>query len=73
MRITTGKVVGGKIVVDDVSLAEGQSVTILAPEQGETFELDDAAEAALVAAMREAESGRTVSGEDLLATLPPRA
>jgi len=73
MRITTGKVVGGKIVIDDAPLTEGQSVTVLAPEQGETFELDGKAEAALVAAMRELDSGQALVGDDLLATLPPRA
>jgi hypothetical protein len=73
MRITTGKVVGGKVVIVDAPLAEGQSVTVLAAEEGETFELDSTAEAALLAAMRELDGGEALSGDDLIATLPPRA
>ena len=39
MLITTGKVLGGMIMVDAKSLPDGATVTVLAPEGDETFEL----------------------------------
>jgi len=72
MRITTGKVVAGKIVLDDVPLEEGTAVTVLAPESGETFELDPAQEAELLAAIGEIESGLSVDGNALLKSLQPK-
>ena len=39
MLITTGKVLGGIIKLDEKSLPEGAIVTVLAPEGDETFEL----------------------------------
>jgi hypothetical protein len=72
MRITTGKVVAGKIVVDDAPLEEGATVTVLAPESGETFKLDPAEEAELLAAIAEIESGLSVDGDGLLKSLPPK-
>jgi hypothetical protein len=46
MRVTTGRVVNGKIEVSDEELAEGMVVTILAPEDQGTFILGPEAEAA---------------------------
>jgi hypothetical protein len=39
MRVTTGRVVNGKIEVPDEEFAEGMVVTILAPEDSVTFTL----------------------------------
>jgi hypothetical protein len=75
MRITTGRVVGGKIgkiVVEDAPFREGQAVTVIAAEGGEAFELDQAGEAALLAVLRSIDADDTIDGEDLLDTLPPR-
>ena len=47
MRVTTGRVVNGKIEVPDEELTEGMVVTILAPEGRGTFTLGPEAEAAL--------------------------
>lgn len=47
MRITSGKVVAGKVVVDDEALPEGATVTVVSPEESEEFELGPADEAAL--------------------------
>ncbi len=66
MKVITGKVVAGKIVVEGEPLEEGSTVTVLAPEQDETFALDAQAEAALLAAMAEADRGETITGAQLL-------
>jgi hypothetical protein len=66
MLVTTGKVHGGTIKLDDHNLPEGAVVTVIAPEGDETFELAPAEEAKLLAAMAEAERGETTSAVDIL-------
>jgi hypothetical protein len=66
MKVVSGKVVPGRIVVEGEPLEEGCTVTVLAPERNETFVLDAEAEAALLAAIGEADRGETVSGEQFL-------
>lgn len=66
MRVITGKVVAGRIVVEGEPLEEGSTVTVLAPEQDETFVLDSQAETALLDAMAEADRGEVITGEQLL-------
>jgi len=73
MRVATGKVVSGKIVVEGEPFAEGSSVTVVAPENGEVFDLSPADEAALLAAIDEAERGDVVDGDQLLRDLGKRA
>ena len=63
------RVVNGKIEVPGEDLAEGTVVTILAPEDRETFRLSDDAEAALLLAIEEADRGEVISGDDLLREL----
>ncbi|HEX7180330.1 MAG TPA: hypothetical protein VF756_00700 [Thermoanaerobaculia bacterium] len=65
MRVTTGKVVNGKIEVPGEDFAEGLVVTILAPEDRETFTLGPEAKAALLAAIEEADRGDLISEEQL--------
>jgi hypothetical protein len=69
MVITSGRVVAGKIVVDGEPLPEGAVVTVLAREGDETFELDAAAEAELLASMAEGDRGQTIPAEDVLRAL----
>jgi hypothetical protein len=69
MKIITGKVVAGKIVVEGEPLEEGSTVTVLAPERDEAFVLDAEAEAALVAAIAEADRNEVIPGEQLLSQL----
>ncbi len=69
MRVTSGKVVLGKVVVEGEPLDEGVVVTVLAPEDSETFELSPEAEAALLAAIGEADRGEVVSGDEVLRKL----
>ena len=72
MRVATGKVVAGKIVVEGDPLAEGSIVTVLAPENGEIFELNADDEAALLTSIEEAERGDVVDGEEFLRELGNR-
>ena len=66
MLVTTGRVSGGSIEVEAGSLPEGVTVTILAPEDGETFEIGSEDEAKLLAAISEAERGEAVGASELL-------
>ena len=69
MKIITGKVVAGRIVIEGEPLEEGSTVTVLAPERDETFTLDAEAEASLLAAIAEADRGEVITGEQLLSKL----
>ncbi len=66
MLITTGKVSGGAIEVEAGSLPEGAKVTILAPENGEVFEVSPDDEAKLLAAIAEVERGELVTASEVL-------
>jgi len=66
MKVVSGKVVDGRIVVEGEPLEEGCTVTVLAPERDEAFVLDAEAQAALLAAIGEADRGETISSEQLL-------
>jgi hypothetical protein len=69
MKVVTGKVIAGRIVVEGEPLEEGCTVTVIAPERDEAFVLDSEAEAALVAAIAEADRGQVITGEQLLSKL----
>jgi len=69
MKVVTGKVVSGRIVVEGEPLQEGCTVTVLAPEPDEAFVLDSASEEALLAAMAEADRGETISAKELVKKL----
>lgn len=69
MRVTTGRVVNGRIEVPDEELSEGMIVTILAPEECRTFTLGPEAEAALLASIEEADRGEAISGDEFLQEL----
>lgn len=66
MRVTTGKVVSGKVVVEGEPLAEGVTVTVLAPEGQPTFELGPHEEAELLEAIDQVRRGEVVDGDELL-------
>jgi hypothetical protein len=66
MLITTGKVNNGVIQIDSKDLPDGTTVTLLAHEGDETFELDAAQEAELLTAIAEAERGEFVSASEVL-------
>jgi hypothetical protein len=66
MRIASGTVRSGQIVVDGEPLPDGSAVTVLVREQDETFELDASAEAELLESIAEADRGELVSAADVL-------
>ena len=72
MNVASGKVVGGKVVLDEAVFVEGATVTVLAREDDESFEVTPEMEAVLLEAIGEADRGETVSGEELLAGLRRR-
>ncbi len=72
MKVATGTVVSGKIVIDGLPFPEGATVTVLAPEDGETFELGASDEAALLAAIAEADRGEVIEGKQFLRDLSSR-
>ncbi len=69
MRIATGKVVAGKVVVDGSPFEEGVQLTVIAADDTETFELGREDEAALLAAIAEAKRGEFIDGVELVAKL----
>ena len=72
MKMATGKVVGGKVVVDGEPLEEGASVTVLARDGEKGFTLSPEEEAELLLSIAEADRGETVSAEEVLAKLARR-
>ena len=72
MRVTSGRVIDGRIEVPGESFDEGAIVTILTTEAGETFALGPEDEAALLESMAQGDRGEVISAEDLLADLRRR-
>lgn len=72
MKVATGKVVDGKVVVEGAALLEGASVTVLVRENDETFEATPDQEAELLRALTEADRGDFVAPEQLLKRLRSR-
>ena len=71
MRISSGKVVGGRVELDG-ELPEGASVTVLATEGDETFEADAETEQLLLQAIEQCNQGKTMPMTQLLAELRDR-
>lgn len=65
MKVATGRVVDGKIVLDGEPLAEGSVVTVVAREDDEAFDVSPDEEKALLAAIAQADRGEVVSWEEL--------
>jgi hypothetical protein len=69
MQIATGTVVGGKVIVEGLDLAEGETVTVLTQESEQEVHLSPEDEAELLEAIAEADRGETISAEELFARL----
>ena len=67
MRVTTGRVVDGKIVLEDEFLEDGVSVTVLIPDQ--TFDLAPEEKAELLERLREADFDPGIDAFELLRDL----
>lgn len=69
MKVATGTVVDGKVVVEGETLAEGSTVTVLLREDDEGFVLTPEEEEELLESIAQIERGEFVSGEQLLERL----
>lgn len=65
MKVATGKVIGGKVVLESEPWAEGSVVTVVARDDEETFDVSSEEERALLAAIAQADRGQVVSWEAL--------
>ena len=65
MTFATGRVVGGKVVLEGEPLAEGSVVTVVAKEDDETFDVSVEEECALLEALAQADRGQVVAWETL--------
>ena len=63
MRMATGKVIDGKVVVEGEPLVEGSTVTVFLPEADEPIELMPDEELRLAQAIREADDGDFIEEE----------
>jgi hypothetical protein len=70
MRVATGRVIDGKVVIEGLPLEEGSLVTVLARDREETFVLSPDEESELLISIAEADRGDTIAGEELLNSLP---
>ena len=65
MKVATGRIVEGKVVLEGEPLAEGSVVTVVSKEDDEAFDVSPEEERALAAAMAQADRGQVVSWEVL--------
>ena len=63
MRVVTGRVVEGKVVVDDERLYEGATVTVFLPESDDEIELSPEEEAKIEQALKEADEGDFIEAD----------
>lgn len=71
MQIASGKVIGGRVELDG-ALPEGATVTVIAREADETFEVDADTEQILLRAIEQCERGDTMPMADLFGELRAR-
>ena len=69
MKLATGTVVDGKVVLEGQPFPEGMVVTVLARESQDTFELPPDLEAELIESLAEADRGETITADELLRRL----
>jgi hypothetical protein len=65
MRIITGRVVDGKVVVEGGHLEEGSLVTILAQDEGESFAVSEADKTFLLESLAEVRRGESVTAAEM--------
>lgn len=69
MKVATGTVIDGKVVVEGEPLEEGAKVTVVVRESEEYFDLTPEQEAELLASIDEIERGEYITGDELLERL----
>ena len=72
MKVATGKVVKGTIVVDDPEFKDGTDVFILSREREDEVRLSSEELAELEAGIAETDRGEMIPGDELLARLRRR-
>jgi predicted transcriptional regulator len=72
MKIATGRIVSGKVVLEGATFEEGSSVTVLARDEDGGITLTPEEEAELLLAIAAADRGEMVSAEEVLAKLASR-
>jgi hypothetical protein len=60
MRVASGRIVDGRVEIEDADLPEGAAVTVLFSEADETFEADEETERMLLESIAQCERGQTV-------------
>ena len=65
MKVATGRVVDGKVVLEGEPWAEGSVVTVVARDDEETFDVSPEDERALLEAIAQADRRQVVSWEEL--------
>ena len=65
MRVATGKIIEGKVVVEGDPWTEGSVVTVMARDDEQSFEVSADEERALLEAIAQADRGQVVSWEVL--------
>ena len=63
MRVVTGRVVEGKVVVEDERLDEGATVTVFLPESDDEIELSPEEEPKIEQALKEADEGDFIEAD----------
>ena len=69
MRVTTGTVVAGQVVLDDVEFIDGTQVVVVSRDEETDVRLSPEELAELEAGIAEADRGDMISGEELFARL----
>ena len=69
MKIATGTVMQGKIVIEGQPFAEGEKVTILGHDHGETFQVSPEEKRLLRRSIAQADRGEFVDTDELLAEM----
>jgi len=69
MKVATGTVVDGKVVVEGEPLAEGAKVTVVLREDDESFDLTPEDEEELLASIAEIERGDYITADELFERL----
>jgi hypothetical protein len=69
MKVATGTVIDGKVVVEGESLAEGTKVTVVLREDEESFDLTPEEEEELLASIAAIERGEYITADELLERL----
>ncbi len=69
MQIASGTIVGGKVVVEGLSLPEGTTVTVIARGDEVVVRLPPEQEAELIDALDEADREEGISAEELITRL----